>query len=74
MPCFTVTLTSPVAADCADIAKALAGIAADLTCLESTPFRTAIDAGRTFPGLQITGAMADDPNARWLLRLPASAN
>ena len=38
------------------------------------PFRTAIDPSRTFPGLQVTGAMADDPNARWLLRLPASAN
>ncbi|PYM98356.1 MAG: hypothetical protein DME08_08075, partial [Candidatus Rokuibacteriota bacterium] len=38
------------------------------------PFRTAIDPSRTFPGLQITGAMADDANARWLLRLPAAAN
>jgi len=38
------------------------------------PFRTAIDPSRTFPRLQITGAMADDPTARWLLRLPASAN
>src|SRR5437870_13305516 len=38
------------------------------------PFRTAIDPGRTFPGLQISGAMADDATARWLLRLPAAAN
>src|SRR5437899_10411417 len=35
------------------------------------PARTAIDPARMFPGLQITGAMADDTNARWLLRLPA---
>src|SRR6184192_2783146 len=38
------------------------------------PFRTAIDPTRTFPGLQITGAMADDANARWVLRLPAAGN
>jgi hypothetical protein len=107
----TSALTTPAAADCADIIKVLAGMATDLACVESTdlttrndattpqdnsrlglppnaftprtdaqavspdaPFRTAIDPSRTFPGLQITGAMADDPNARWLLRLPASAN
>src|SRR2546422_10316017 len=33
------------------------------------PFRTPIDPDRTFPGLQITGAMIDDANARWVLRL-----
>ena len=40
-----------------------------VACVESTdaqavspdsPFRTAIDPARTVPGLQITGAMADD--------------
>ena len=36
------------------------------------PFRTPIT--RTVPGLQITGAMADDPDARWVLRLPESWN
>src|SRR5881409_1406419 len=107
----TLALPTPAAADCADIAKALAGVVTKLTCLESAdlttrndattppdnsrpglppnaftprtdaqavspdaPFRTAIDPGRTFPGLQISGAMADDANARWLLRLPAAAN
>src|SRR5437773_1374551 len=38
------------------------------------PFRTPIDPGRTFPGLQITGAMTDDVNARWVLRLPNDWN
>jgi len=36
------------------------------------PFRTPIT--RTVPGLQITGAMADDPDARWVLRLPEAWN
>ncbi|OLA96742.1 MAG: hypothetical protein AUH20_02860 [Candidatus Rokubacteria bacterium 13_2_20CM_69_15_2] len=38
------------------------------------PFRTTIDPDRTFPGLQITGAMIDDANARWVLRLPTNWN
>jgi len=38
------------------------------------PFRTPIDPARTFPGLQITGAMTDDVNARWVLRLPNDWN
>jgi hypothetical protein len=38
------------------------------------PFRTPIDPKGTFPGLQVTGAMADDPHARWVLRLPAHWN
>src|SRR5207244_5024710 len=38
------------------------------------PFRTPIDPDRTFPGLQITGAMIDDANARWVLRLPTNWN
>jgi hypothetical protein len=38
------------------------------------PFRTPIDPDRTFPGLQITGAMVDDANARWVLRLPENWN
>ena len=103
-----LTVARPAAADCADIANVLAGMATDVTCLESSdlttrndattpgdnsraglppnaftprtdaqavspdaPFRTAIDPTRTFPGVQVTGAMADDPNARWVLRLPA---
>src|SRR5256886_2456319 len=37
-------------------------------------FRTPIDQDRTFPGLQITGAMIDDANARWVLRLPTNWN
>jgi hypothetical protein len=36
------------------------------------PARTPIT--RTVPGLQITGAMADDADARWVLRLPDSWN
>jgi alpha-beta hydrolase superfamily lysophospholipase len=36
------------------------------------PFRTPIT--RAVPGLQITGAMADDADARWVLRLPESWN
>jgi hypothetical protein len=36
------------------------------------PFRTPIQ--RAVPGLQITGAMADDPDARWVLRLPEAWN
>jgi hypothetical protein len=36
------------------------------------PFRTPIT--RTVPGLQITGAMADDADARWVIRLPESWN
>jgi pimeloyl-ACP methyl ester carboxylesterase len=36
------------------------------------PARTAIT--RSVPGVQITGAMADDPDARWVLRLPESWN
>jgi hypothetical protein len=105
----TLTAIAPAAADCADITKVLAGVTADVACVESTdlttrndattppdnsrvglapnaftprtdaqavspdaPFRTAIDPTRTFPGLQITGAMADDANARWVLRLPAA--
>jgi hypothetical protein len=36
------------------------------------PFRTAI-AGPV-PGLQVTGGMADDPDARWVLRLPNQWN
>src|SRR5881398_2328628 len=38
------------------------------------PYRTPIDPDRTFPGLQITGAMIDDANARWVLRLPTNWN
>src|SRR5438552_3858526 len=38
------------------------------------PFRTPIDPDRTFPGLQVTGAMTDDANARWVLRLPTNWN
>src|SRR2546425_6193548 len=38
------------------------------------PFRTPIDPDRTFPGLQVTGAMTDDANARWVLRLPTDWN
>jgi hypothetical protein len=38
------------------------------------PLRTSIDPDRTFPGLQITGAMTDDANARWVLRLPTNWN
>src|SRR2546425_6560469 len=38
------------------------------------PFRTPIDPDRTIPGLQITGAMIDDANARWVLRLPTNWN
>ena len=34
------------------------------------PHRTPIT--RAVPGLQVTGAMADDPDARWVLRLPES--
>src|SRR5947208_16475499 len=37
------------------------------------PFRRSKDRRRTIHGLQMTGAMADDANARWLLRLPAGA-
>src|SRR2546427_6260136 len=107
----TLVLSMPAAADCADIAKALAGMVTNLTCLESmdlttrtdattppdnsrpglppnaftprtdaqavspdAPFRTTIDPDRTFPGLQITGAMIDDANARWVLRLPTNWN
>lgn len=36
------------------------------------PNRTPIT--RAVPGLQVTGAMADDPDARWVLRLPESWN
>jgi pimeloyl-ACP methyl ester carboxylesterase len=36
------------------------------------PHRTPIT--RAVPGLQVTGAMADDPDARWVLRLPESWN
>lgn|SRR5574337_442951 len=36
------------------------------------PFHTPIV--KAVPGLQVTGAMADDPNARWLLRLPMAWN
>jgi len=36
------------------------------------PARTPITP--SVPGLQITGAMADDPDARWVLRLPESWN
>ena len=36
------------------------------------PNRTPI--ARAVPGLQITGAMADDPDARWVLRLPEGWN
>jgi pimeloyl-ACP methyl ester carboxylesterase len=36
------------------------------------PARTPIT--RSVPGLQISGAMADDPDARWVLRLPESWN
>jgi len=36
------------------------------------PARTAIT--RAVPGLQITGGMADDADARWVLRLPAQWN
>jgi pimeloyl-ACP methyl ester carboxylesterase len=36
------------------------------------PYRTPIQ--RAVPGLQVTGAMADDPDARWVLRLPESWN
>ena len=38
------------------------------------PFRTPIDPDRTFPGLQVTGAMTDDANARWVFRLPTNWN
>ena len=38
------------------------------------PARTAIDPARMFPGLQITGAMADDASARWVLRLPVAGS
>src|SRR5213076_1657836 len=38
------------------------------------PFRTPLDPDRTFPGLQVTGAMTDDVNARWVLRLPNDWN
>lgn len=37
-----------------------------------SPHRTAIT--RVVPGLQVTGAMADDPDARWVLRLPEGWN
>ncbi len=36
------------------------------------PYRTPI-AGAV-PGLQVTGAMADDPGARWVMRFPANWN
>jgi len=36
------------------------------------PNRTPIT--RAVPGLQVTGAMADDPDARWVLRLPEGWN
>ena len=36
------------------------------------PFRTPIT--RAVPGLQVTGAMADDAEARWVLRLPEAWN
>ena len=36
------------------------------------PFKTAIT--RTVPGLQVTGGVADDVDARWVLRLPADWN
>jgi hypothetical protein len=36
------------------------------------PFRTPIT--RAVPGLQVTGAMVDDPDARWVLRLPEAWN
>jgi hypothetical protein len=36
------------------------------------PFRTPVT--RAVPGLQVTGGMADDPDARWVLRLPEAWN
>jgi alpha-beta hydrolase superfamily lysophospholipase len=36
------------------------------------PFRTPLT--RAVPGLQVTGGMADDPDARWVLRLPEAWN
>jgi pimeloyl-ACP methyl ester carboxylesterase len=36
------------------------------------PYRTPLT--RAVPGLQITGGMADDPDARWVLRLPEAWN
>src|SRR5437879_7840678 len=38
------------------------------------PYRTPLDPDRTFPGLQVTGAMTDDANARWVFRLPTNWN
>src|SRR5262245_14266768 len=39
-----LALSTPAAADCADIAKALVGVVTDLTCLESTDLTTRNDA------------------------------
>ena len=36
------------------------------------PYRTTLT--RAVPGLQVTGGMADDPDARWVLRLPEAWN
>jgi 3HB-oligomer hydrolase (3HBOH) len=36
------------------------------------PYRTPLT--RAVPGLQVTGGMADDPDARWVLRLPEAWN
>src|SRR6266478_3975643 len=36
------------------------------------PYRTPLT--RAVPGLQVTGSMADDPDARWVLRLPEAWN
>src|SRR2546430_8238835 len=36
------------------------------------PFRTPLT--RAVPGIQVTGGMADDPDARWVLRLPEAWN
>jgi len=101
--------SGPARADCGAIARALAGLAADVRCAASADLTTAnsdttpqdnsrpglppfaftprTDAGavspdapdrtpiwRTVPGLQVTGAMADDADSRWVLRMPEDWN
>src|SRR6267142_2643556 len=75
---------------CTRISLALLAETQDLQCVSSPDLTTANQSTtpqdnsrlglppsaftRSVPGVQITGAMADDPDARWVLRIPESWN
>ena len=64
--------TAPALAQDACTAVMLALLANAQAVSPDAPFRTAIT--RAVPGLQVTGAMADDVDARWVLRMPEAWN